>query len=118
MKKGDKVTVRDSSYSRSIIDEKLVHETGILYNKQYTIIEIDCKFPVLDSMQLRYESMDRFNNTVIQAVDSGKVVFIEERFLKLVLPTHKVMVDIRQDGDWMYGEIVEISNELYRQIKK
>lgn len=116
MKKGDKVTIRDGSYSKSLVDKKLVHEVKHWRDEQFVIIEVDCKFPVTDSLQSMYQPS--FNNTIIQAIDSGKVVFIEERFLELVLPTHKIMVDIRQDGGWMYGEVVEISDRLYKEIKR
>ena len=116
MKKGNKVIVKDGSYSQSVVNGELVHEIGLSYNKQYTVIETNCKFPTTD----RYQTMGHptFNNTVIQAIDSGKVVFIEERFLELVSPTHKVMLDIRQDSGWMYGQIVEISDKLYKEIKR
>lgn len=117
MKKGDVVIVKDGSYSRSVMNGKLIHEAGAgQRGEKFTVIETDCKFPTTDEYQAMYQST--FNNTVIQAVNSGKVVFIEERFLKLVPSTHKVMVDIRQDGGWMYGQIVEISDKLYKQIKK
>ncbi len=94
MKKGDVVTVDDGSYSRSLINRKLVHEAKRWYGEQFVIIEVDCKFPTTDEYQTMYQST--FNNTVIQAIDSGKVVFIEERFLELVLPKHEVMIDIHQ----------------------
>lgn len=117
MKKGDIVTVKDGSYSRSVINGKLIHELGAgRPGEKFTVIEISCKFPTTDEYQTMYQPT--FNNTVIQAVDSDKVVFIEERFLKLVLPIHKVMIDIRQDSGCMYGQIVEISDKLYQEIKR
>lgn len=120
MKKGDVVVTDDGSFSRTIKGGKLVYGpggdkyTGIKNSdrKQYVIVETGCSFPRTGNRN------DRFNNTVIQAVDSGKIVFIEERFLELVLPTHKVMIDIRQDGGCMYGQIVEISHKLYQEIKR
>lgn len=116
MKKGDVVVIKDGSYSRSLIDRKLVHEVKHWRSEQFVIIEVNCKFPTIDEYQVMYQLT--FNNTVIQAIDSDKVVFIEERFLRPVPPTHKVIVDVRQDGGWMYGQIIEISDELYKQIKK
>lgn len=115
MKKDDIVTIKDGSYTRSVVDGKLVSESlayGDEKGKQYVVIEIDCRFPA-ERIQAR------FNNTVIQAIDSGKVVFIEERFLRPVLPTHTVMVDIVQEAAcWSFGKIVEVSDKLYREITK
>ncbi len=119
MKKGDVVVIDDGSYSRSIINGKSVHESRLGdKNEQFVVVEVDCKFPVVDDFQPRYESEPRFNNTVIQAVSSGKVISIEERFLELVLPVHKIMVDMRQLGGMISGQIVEISDKLYKEITK
>lgn len=117
MKKGDVVTVSDGSYSRSVINGKLIHEAGAgSCSEKFTVIETGCKFPTTDEYQTMYQST--FNNTVIQAIDSGKVIFIEERFLKLVSPTHKVVIDCAYVNCITYGEIVEISDKLYKEIKR
>ena len=91
MKKGDKIVINDGSWSRTVRDNKLSggpggdRYTGIKDSdrKQYMIIETGCSFP-------NTGSRNTFNNTVIQAVDSGKVVFIEERFLELVKSIREV----------------------------
>lgn len=83
MKKGDIVTINDGSYTKSVVNGKLVHEHlcfGSNFGKQYKVIEIDCKFP---SDERHQRNHGRFNNTVIQDIDSGKIVFIEEMFLRL-----------------------------------
>lgn len=116
MKKGDVVTVRDSSYSKVITEHGLESSYGgvnSVRDEQGIVIELNCKFPDPE----RYQEQCSFNNTVIKT-DSGKIVFIEERFLEPVLPTHKVMVDIKQDSGWMYGQIVEISDKFYKEIKR
>ena len=119
MNKGDIVTIEDGSYSRSVVNGKSIHEQGMGQpDKKFTVVETDCKFPVIDSMQSRYEPIPTFNNTVIQAIDSGKVVFIEERFLCPVPPTHKVMIDVVWGNCVTYGEVVEISDKLYKEIKQ
>ena len=122
MKKGDVVTVRDFSYSRIVEGNKLSNEFHAFHpacRKQFVVVETDCKFPTYEEGQTApFYGSSTYNNTVIQAINSDEVVFIEERFLKLVLPTHKVMVDVRQDGGWMYGQIVEISDKLYKEIKR
>lgn len=117
MKKGDVVIIKDSSYSKVVTNyglESGYGDGGVcnIRKKQGTIIEVGCKFPNLHYYQTQIHTC---NDTVI-VLDSGEVVFIEERFLKLA--THKVMVDIRQDGGWMYGQIIKISDELYKQIKR
>lgn len=121
MKKGDIVVINDGSWSKTIKDNKLVSGPGgdkykakrehNYVRKQYVIVETGCSFP-------NTGSPNTFNNTVIQAIDSGKMIFTEERFLGLVPLKHKVMVDVRQDSGWMYGQIVEISDELYQEIKR
>jgi len=119
MKKGDKVMINDGSWSRTIRNNELVDGPGgdeytgtpIKDRKQYTVIETGCSFP-------NTGSWNSFNNTVIQAIDSGKVVFIEEHFLRPVPPTHKVVIDCAYGNCITYGEIVEISDELYKQIKR
>ena len=120
MNKGDIVMIDDGSYSKTIKDNKLVHGPGgdryvqDVVRKQYTIIETGCNFPKTGSRT------NTFNNIVIQAIDSGKVVFIEERFLCPVPPTHKVMIDIIHFGGYRgtVGHVVEISDKLYKEIKQ
>jgi hypothetical protein len=123
MKKGDVVTIDDGSFTRSVVDGKLIKESlnyGNEKGKQYVIIETGCSFPNTGSRGFAGTSIvTTFNNTVIQAIDSGKVVFIEERFLKLVPPTHEVVVDIIfHPGYGIGGKIVEISDKLYKEIKR
>jgi len=102
MKAGDLVIIKDYSYSKEVEDGVLVDNT-YRGDKQFIIVETNCVFPNPHEYQLGYT----FNNTVIQAVDSGKVIFIEERFLKLT--THKITID---------GKTIEISNESYQALKK
>ncbi len=122
MKKGDVVIIDDGSYTKSVVNGKLVHEHLAFdaeAGRRYVVVEINCTFPAEGNQALEYSfSLASFNNTVIQAIDSGKVVFIEERFLRLVESTHKVMIDIEQDGCAVSGMVREISDELYKQIKK
>lgn len=113
MKKGDVVIIIDGSWTRSVVDGKLKDEWlnyGDEKGKKYVVVEIGCSFPNTGSNRT-------FNNTVIQAVDSGKVVFIEERFLRLVPPKHKIMIDMEVSGYAIFGMTVEISDELYKKIK-
>ncbi len=119
MKKGDVVTITDGSYTRSVVAGKLVHES-LAYagekGKHYVVIEVGCSFPLGDSHQPDYYR----NDTVIQALDSGKVVFVHGRLLKLVPPTHKVMIDIEPTRYAVVetGQVVEISDKLYKEIKR
>ncbi|MCK5615764.1 hypothetical protein KAR91_78600 [Candidatus Pacearchaeota archaeon] len=117
MKKGDVVTVKDGSYSQGVINGKLIHEAGAgPRGEKFTVIETDCKFPVTDEYQTTYRSA--FNNTVIQAIGSGKVVFIEERFLKLVPSKHMAIIDAERKNCCIVGTWVEISDKLYQEIKR
>jgi len=113
MKRDDIVTIQDTSYSTSVVDEKLTYSGRRLRYKRCKVIEVGCTFPKTSKWD-----GDNVNNTIIQVIETGQVVFIEERFLRPVPPTHKVMVDIRQDGGWMYGQVIEISDKLYKEIKR
>ena len=120
MKKGDVVVINDGSWTRSIVDGKLIHESlnfRAEVGKKYIIIETGCSFPNTGSLY-GLNNRPSFNNTVIQAIDSGKVVFIEEHFLKLVPPTHRIMIDVESDGCLVTGNYVEISDKLYKEIKR
>jgi len=122
MKKGDKVTIRDNSWTKSAISGKLIHEIlvyGDEKGKKYVIVETGCSFPAEKRQAQDCGSGSSFNNTVIQAIDSGKVVFIEERFLELVPLKHKIMTDVELDhGCFLFGNVVEISDRLYKEIKR
>ena len=86
MKKGDVVTITDGSYTRSVVNGKLCHESlncGVEQGKHYVVIEIGCSFPLRSDCFCSQPDEYR-NDTIIQAVDSGKVVFIHRRFLKLL----------------------------------
>ena len=123
MKKGDVVTICDGSFTRSVVGGKLVGEYlnyGDEKGKKYTVIETGCSFPNTGSSGMsELHGIPTFNNTVIQAIDSGKVVFIEERFLRPVLPKHKVVIGVTVTHlGGIYGKVIEISDKLYQEIKR
>jgi hypothetical protein len=106
MKKGDLVVIDDLSYSRMVKDGKLVSPpTNFLrrhINKKFIIVEIGCRFPKTS----QWSDVD-CNNTVIQAINTDEVVFIEERFL--VPAKHQITID---------GKTIEVSHESYLELKK
>lgn len=119
MKKGDVVTIRDGSWTRSVEGGKLIHELlsdSVGMGRQYMIVETGCIFPNTGSGKYLI-SMGTFNNTVIQALskgvnrplDRGKVVFIEERFLQSVTkPIREVtMAEVYRQ----FGEDVKIKKD-------
>ena len=86
MKVGDIVTITDGSYTRSIVAGKSIHESlnyGSEKGKHYTVVAIGCIFPLIVEYHCSQPKKYR-NDTVIQAVKSGKVVFIHSGFLQLV----------------------------------
>lgn len=121
MKKGDKVVINDGSFSKQVKNNELSHGPGgdryradrerNYIRKQYVVIETGCIFP-------NTGARNTFNNTIIWAIDSGKIVFIEERFLQLMPPKHKVIIDIAYNDCTMFGETVKISDKLYQEIKR
>jgi len=114
MNKGDKVIIDDTSYSRSVMNKKLEHPGNNLRYKKCVIIELNCTFPKTSKWD-----GDNVNNTIVQVCETGQVIFIEERFLKLVPPKHKIMIDmVCYSGYAMTGKILEISDKLYQEIKR
>lgn len=118
MKKGDVVTIKDSSYSFMIVDDSLEHHAGEVQKERQIIIAVDCDLPAYGGY---YSGTSRQrNNTIVRGQLSGRITFVQQRFCRLIAPTHKVMVDLKQEGPIIFlsGNIVEISDELYKQIKK
>lgn len=114
MKKGDVVTIQDTSYSTSIIDGKLAHPGRGLRYKRCVIVETNCTFPKTS----RWDG-NNVNNTIIQVCETNQIIFIEERFLSPMLPKHEIMIDIiHYSGYDANGQIIKISDELYQEIKR
>jgi hypothetical protein len=109
MKKGDIVTVRDSSYSKVIVRDRLEDAydgPNSIRQKRGVVIEVNCKFPDPDKYQAQY--VNTYNNTVIKIFETGKIAFIEERFLDLIKPTREVtMAEVCAQ----FGENVKIRKE-------
>ena len=116
MKKGDVVTIDDSSYSFTVMsDGRLEHHAGEVQKERWVIVAAEC---VLPAEWDRYCSAQH-NDTIVQGQTSGKIAFVQQRFCRLPKPTHSVMVDIvLHPGYGMGGQMAEISDELYKQIKK
>jgi len=105
MKKGDIVTIYDRSYSRVIKDGRMLDGMDCLPrdgDTQFVVIETDCRFPKTS----QWVGSD-YNNTVIQSLNTGEVVFIEERFLRPA--KHIIVLD---------GKPIEISHESFLSLKK
>ena len=97
MRVGDKVIVRDGSWTRSIINGKLVHESllGTFRKRHYTVVETGCVFPLVNQAEMwEFQPKSCRNDTVIQD-DTGKVVLICSKFLDLVDPPH----------EWKHGDV-------------
>ena len=104
MKAGDKVIVRDCSYSHKVVNGSLQRVQAWAKGPQFTVVAVRCYFPNPHRFQIED---GHYNNTVIQKDDSGEVVFIEERFLIPV--KHTIRID---------GKDIEISNESFQELKR
>ena len=108
MKKGDVVEINDWSYAKVISNGELNDIGYPEFTGNCIIIETNCKFPA-SKRQATATSLipASYNNTVIQAIDTGDIIFIEERFLRPA--THKITID---------NKTIEISHESYKSFKK
>lgn len=104
IKKGDVVKIKDFSYSRTVENGKLVRPNSSTYGK-FVVVEINCNFPHTKNDPWRAPA--DFNNTVIQATNSGEVIFIQDKYLQPA--KHKITVD---------DKTVEISHESFEAFKK
>ncbi len=110
MKVGDKVTIRDYSYVRSVVNGKLAHKHPNCQEdnrREYTVAEIGCAFPL---EQGHYPQCERSrNDTVIQDAN-GRVVFIHSGFLKLVPP-------LKPKHVWKHGDVLNVEGKTMIYIK-
>ena len=105
MKKGDLVVIHDRSYSRVVRNGTMLNGGECLPYRdgtQFVVIETGCRFPRTS----RYPG-DNYNDTAIQGINAGEVVFIEESFLRPI--KHTITIDDRT---------VEISHESFLSLKK
>ena len=109
MKKGDKVKIRDFSYSQCVVGCKLQDYNGLFGDAkgEFVVVEVDCKFPQTVNQKYWYPDGKEYNDTVLQSIQSGRVVFIEERFL--VPAQHTITID---------GKEITISHEFYQALKR
>ena len=106
IKRGDVVVITDGSYTESVIDGALRHESlnhGANKNRPYKVVETDCSFPIHDIWQPNNYQ----NDTVIQDVQSGKVVFIHHRLLALT--ECEIIID---------GKAVKVSSEICLRLRR
>lgn len=102
-KKGDKVKIRDSSYSRIIIDGELRNgEYEGVRHRKCTVIEVGCDFPRTSDW-----NGVKNNNTVVQDCETGEIIFILERFLEMV--AHVIVID---------GKTIELSHKSFLAFKE
>lgn len=113
MKKGDVVTIQDSSYSFAIVDGFLEHHPGEVQKECQVIIAVDCDLPA--DWGCHGGSLLQRNDTIVRGQISGKITFVQQRFCHSV---HKVMIDCVYGNCVMYGQIIEISDKLYQEIKR
>ena len=114
MKKGDVVKIDDSSYSLTMVGDHLEHHPGEVQKEHWIVIAVNCSLPA----ETDQYSMNQRNNAIVQSRTSGKIAFVQQRFCHLVLPKHKVMIDIEQISYAICGNVIEISDKLYKEIKR
>ena len=107
IRKNDVVIVQDFSYSTGVEGGELnkgFHAFHPDCNDKFVVAETGCVFPRTST-----HPGTNHNDTVIQSNDSGLVVFIEARFLKVVGPVHTIVID---------GKTIELSHESYENLKE
>ena len=109
MKRNDIVTVNDFSWFAVLGAD--THGYVKDCTKHYKVLDVGCHFPLTHGQFEKYRS-----DTTIQAIKSGEVLVIHGAFLKPVPPKHKIIIDIKFGiGS---GNVVEISDKLYKEIKR
>ena len=103
MKKGDVVTVYDYSWATAVCNGELIRD--FQRRIKYTVVQCGCTFPYTSDTQ----SAKWVNDTVIQDIESGMVVFIHNSFLRLVPQTHIIIID---------GKTIELSHESFKNLKE
>ena len=104
MKVGDRVTIRDYSYVRSVVDGKLTHSSPNYHDdgeREYTVVETGCSFPLVNQDCIPTQEARFRNDTVIQD-ENGKVVFIHSGFLDEYYPEPKHV--------WKNGDVFKIQD--------
>lgn len=77
MKKGDIVTINDSSYSLTVMnDGRLEHHAGEVQKERWIIIAVQCNLPAEWD---RY-CCEQYNDTIVQGQTSEKIAFVQQRF--------------------------------------
>ncbi|KKM73602.1 hypothetical protein LCGC14_1408870 [marine sediment metagenome] len=100
MKVGDIVTFTDSSFSFTIVKDRLEHHSGELQRENWIVIAMNCVLPVED---IRYSGKHQHNDAIVQGQSTGIIVFTQERFFRL--PIREVtMADVCAK----FGENVKI----------
>jgi hypothetical protein len=104
IKAGQKVRIKDLSYSKVFVDGRFESTESSLLSHEYVVIMTDCVFPNAHYYQrLRCQ----FNNTMIQSCTDDKIVFIEARFLKPA--AHTIVID---------GKSIELSDKSFTNLKR
>lgn len=108
MKKGDVVVAYDLSWAQAVKNGKLVSPSRDVHCRvgrgaPAVIVETGCRFPLTDCSQ----PDDEYNDTVIQVINTGEVIFTQLEFLQPA--KRKITVD---------GKTVEISHESFEAFKK
>lgn len=108
MKIGDKVTISDYSWVRSISHGKFTYKRPNCYDdadRQYTVVETGCSY-FLFKKGCSDSPREYRSDTVIQA-DDGRLVFIHSRFLDPIEPPyvwkHGDVFTHIGGGTWLYA---------------
>ena len=79
MKKGDIVTINDSSYSLSVMNSgRLEHHAAEVQEGYWIVVALQCVLPAEHHMYCH----EQYNNTIVQSQTSGKIVFVQQRFCR------------------------------------
>ena len=97
---GDKVTVHDGSWSYSFCDEGIKPEHGISLGGEFEIIQTGLKMPIRENFtRPTNKACDDVppNDTLIKELATGKIVSIQEQFLRKIEPVKPAL----KIGDWV-----------------
>ena len=81
MKTGDVVNFTDYSWQLTVIEDRLEHRSEESKGENLVVVAVNCVLPTHSHFALP----DHSNNAIVRGKISGRLIFTQERFLRLAI---------------------------------